>query len=110
MKKLLLRGGWLLVTLAGLYLLFIEVGMAISESHALRGANILIFAVLVGLGLSLSLLGLRKLRGDPAGQSNASSYSSTRFDVSLRPIGDGHRVSPDHPADAEERQPQVREK
>jgi hypothetical protein len=70
MKKLLTKAFWLLVTLAGLYLVFIEVGMAISEFHALRGTNILFFAVLVALGLFLCVLGLSKLCRKPVGQSS----------------------------------------
>jgi len=70
MKKLLNKSFWLFVTLAGLYLVFIEVGMAISESHALRGTNILFFTVLVLLGLFLFFLGLSKLLRKHEGQSN----------------------------------------
>ena len=62
MKKLLNKAFWFFVTLAGLYLVFIEVGMAISESHALRGTNILYFAFFLALGVFLFLLGLSKLR------------------------------------------------
>jgi hypothetical protein len=61
-KKLLNKVFWLLVALAGLYLVFLEVAMAMSESHALRGTGILFFAVLVALGLVLFCLGLSKLR------------------------------------------------
>lgn len=61
MKTLLRRAFWLLVTLVGLYLVLIEVGMAISESHALRGTNILFFATLVVIGLLLVFGGLSKL-------------------------------------------------
>ena len=60
-KTFLKKACWLFVTLAGLYLVFIEVGMAISESHVLRGTNILFFAVFVALGLFLFFLGLSKL-------------------------------------------------
>jgi len=65
MKTLLKKAFWLFVTLAGLYLVFIEVGMAISESHALRGTNILFFAALVAIGLFLLFRGLSKLFGKP---------------------------------------------
>ncbi len=70
MKKLLNKAFWLFVTFAGLYVVFIEIGMAISESHALRGTNILFFIVLVALGLLLFFLGLSKLRRKPARQTN----------------------------------------
>ena len=71
MKKLLIKAGWLFVTLAGLYLMFLEMGMAISEFHALRGANLLVFAALVLLGLFLVWLGLSRLRQKPDHQDNA---------------------------------------
>ena len=71
MKKVLTKACWLLVTLAGLYLVFLEVSMAISEFHALRGTNILVFAVLVVLGLFLFWLGLSRLRQKPDHLDNA---------------------------------------
>jgi hypothetical protein len=54
---------WLLMVLAGLYLTFLEVGMVISESHALKGTNILFFVGLATLGLFLFCFGLLRLRG-----------------------------------------------
>jgi succinate dehydrogenase/fumarate reductase cytochrome b subunit len=63
MRRLLKKAFWLCITLAGLYLVLIEVGMAISESHALRGTNILFFIGLVSVGLLLFFFGLSRLRG-----------------------------------------------
>ena len=51
--------------------MFLEMGMAISEFHALRGANLLVFAALVLLGLFLVWLGLSRLRQKPDHQDNA---------------------------------------
>jgi len=70
MKRLLNKAFWLFISLGGLYLVFIEFGMAISESHALRGTNILFFSVLVVLGLFLFFLGLSRLRWKDEGRSN----------------------------------------
>jgi hypothetical protein len=66
-KTLLSKAFWIFVTFGGLYLVFLEVGMAISESHAFRGTNIFWFAVFVALGLFLFCLGLSKLRRKRAG-------------------------------------------
>jgi hypothetical protein len=68
-KTFLNKAFWLFVTLGGLYLVFLEVGMAISESHAFKGTNILFFAFFVALGLFLFCLGLSKFRRKPKGTS-----------------------------------------
>ena len=68
-KVLLSKAFWLFVTFAGLYLVFLEVGMAISESHAFRGTNILFFFVLVALGVFLIGFGLLKLVRKTGGHS-----------------------------------------
>ncbi len=60
-KVFLNKALWLIVTLAGLYLVFLEVGMAISEFHALRGTNILFFVAFLALGVFLFCVGLSKL-------------------------------------------------
>ena len=47
----------LAVALAGLYLVFIEVSMAIGESHAFHGANVAVFWAVVAFGLLLACVG-----------------------------------------------------
>jgi len=69
MKKLR-KVFWFFVTLAGLYLVFMEIGMAISEPHVFGGTNILFFAVLLALGLFLLFVGLSRLCRKPGVQGN----------------------------------------
>jgi len=64
-KTILIKAFWLLVAFAGLYLVFLEIGMAISESHALRGTNLLFWAVFFALGFFLIFLGLTRLCRKP---------------------------------------------
>ncbi len=75
MKKLFVKAWWLLVTLAGGYLVFLEVGMALSEFHALRGANILFFMAFVAIGLFLFFSGFSRLRRRTEDRSQEQEYS-----------------------------------
>ena len=56
MKKFCIKTAWSLLSIAGLYLMLIELGMAVSE----LGANILFFAGLTSLGVFLFIFGLKK--------------------------------------------------
>ena len=53
--------------------MFLEIGMAVSESHAFKGGNILFFILGFDLGFYLFSLGLYKLRGKPKWESKGSN-------------------------------------
>lgn len=69
-KTFLNKGFWILITLAGLYLMFIELGMLVSETHAFEGMGIFFFIMSVALGFFLFFLGVSKLRGKPRWANN----------------------------------------
>ena len=51
-----------LFCLAGLYLILLEVAMAIGESHALRGSAVFVFMFVVLVAFGLAYVGYRLLR------------------------------------------------
>lgn len=61
MKRITYYIVWSFIALLGLYLVLLEVGMAISESHAFHGLNIVIWAGFSLLGIAMFLLGLIRI-------------------------------------------------